>query len=147
VYDGLSFYTGGSNGFVDVRDVVEVMMRLMESSISGERFILSSENVSIRDFLFMIADELKVKRPAYKVTKTMGELAWRYEGLKALLLNREADFVKDDIRIARIPFKYSNAKVIGATGYKFRSVAESIHDTAQSFLASKKKGLDFATFE
>ena len=43
VWKGLSFYTSGTNGFVDVRDVVNVMIQLMKGKIKSERFILCSK--------------------------------------------------------------------------------------------------------
>ena len=45
VSNGLKFYTNGSNGYVDVRDVVEIMHQLMKSEIHSERFIVSAENI------------------------------------------------------------------------------------------------------
>jgi dihydroflavonol-4-reductase len=147
VDNGLSFYMEGSNGFIDVRDTAEIMIRLMESDISGERFILSSENIGLKDFLFMIADELKVNRPRYKVNGMMSELAWRMESMRAGIQGIAPDFTRDDVRIARTCFSYSNAKIVKATGFKFKPVAESIADAALSFLQSKKSGLDFATYD
>jgi dihydroflavonol-4-reductase len=52
VNDGMRFYTEGSMGYVDVVDVVEIMIRLMESEISGERYIVSAENISFKDFFY-----------------------------------------------------------------------------------------------
>jgi dihydroflavonol-4-reductase len=147
VYNGLSFYMEGSNGFIDVRDTAEIMIQLMESSISGERFILSAENVGLKHLLFMIADALKVNRPKHKVNGFMSELAWRFETVKSTVMNRTPDFTRDDIRIARTCFSYDNSKIVKATGFKFRPIAQSIEETAQYFLASKAKGLDYATFD
>ncbi len=147
VYGGLSFYTEGSNGFVDVRDTAEIMVRLMEGEIAGERFIISAENLVLKDFLFLVADALNVKRPSHKVNTLLGEFAWRFEGIKSGMLGRPADFTRDDIRIARIPFTYSNEKIKKALGFSFRHVGQSIHETAQAFLESKKAGRDYASFD
>ena len=146
VYNGLSFYTEGSNAFADVRDASEIMVRLMNSEVNGERFILISENIPIKDYLNRVADELKVKRPKYRLTNTLGQLAWRYEGIKSIFTGTKPSFTKDDLTIARIPFQYSNSKVVEVTGFKFRPLAQTIHDTALSFLESKKKNLNFGTF-
>jgi nucleoside-diphosphate-sugar epimerase len=143
---GLKFYTGGANAFLDVRDAVEVMIWLMESKIAGERFILISENVTVKDLLDMIADELKVPRPKYKAGKILSSISWRYEGFKAFVTGREPLFNRDDMHIANLPFRYNNARIINTMGFKFRPVAISIHDTVQSYLESKQKGTDFAIF-
>lgn len=146
VNNGLKFYTEGGNGFIDVRDAVEVMIRLMEGDTNGERFILTSENVLLKDLLNMIADALRVERPKYKVSTAMSALAWRYEYMRSLIMKSAPNFTADDMRIARIAFNYSNTKVINATNYKFRSVAESVNDTAKVFLESKNAGKDFGVF-
>ena len=146
VYNGLKFYTEGSNGFIDIRDATQIMIQLMEADTNGERFILISENVLLKDFLNMIADALKVERPKYKVSKSLSALAWRYEYMRSLVLNKAPEFTADDMRIARIPFNYSNTKVIKTTGAKFRTVQQSINDAVRVFLESKSKGADFGTF-
>jgi dihydroflavonol-4-reductase len=146
VYNGLNFYTEGSNGFIDIRDTTQVMIQLMEADTNGERFILISENVLLKDLLDIVADSLKVKRPKHKVSKSLSAVAWRYEYLRSLILNKAPEFTADDMRIARILFSYSNTKVIKTTGHKFRTIQQSIAETAQVFLESKNKGTDFGTF-
>ena len=47
VYKGLNYYTLGETGFVDVLDVVTIMITLMKSEITNERFILNSENLRL----------------------------------------------------------------------------------------------------
>jgi len=66
VYDGLSFYTPGKNGFVGVTDVVKAMLELMESEIENERFILVAENISFKLLFEKIACALKVRPPKIK---------------------------------------------------------------------------------
>lgn len=83
IQKGLPFYTTGITGFVGVQDVVRIMIRLMVSEISDERYILVSENLSYKQVLFMIADELKKKRPHIRVNRFMTALIWRVEFLKS----------------------------------------------------------------
>lgn len=44
IHRGYPFYTTGVNGFVDVRDVADVALLVLDKGISGEKFIVSSEN-------------------------------------------------------------------------------------------------------
>ena len=146
VQNGLKFYTEGSNGFLDVRDASQIMIQLMEGDTNGERYILVAENVLLKDLLDMIADALKVERPKYKVSRLLSALAWRYEYLRSLVMNKTPEFTADDMRIARILFNYSNAKVIQATDYKFRPLSQTITETAKVFMDSKSAGKDFGVF-
>ena len=43
VWKGLKYYSEGVTGYVDIRDVITAMIRLMETNVSGERFTVSSE--------------------------------------------------------------------------------------------------------
>ena len=66
VWKGLSFYTSGTNGFVDVRDVVNVMIQLMKGKIKSERFILCSESISFKKTFDYIAEALGKEKTPYK---------------------------------------------------------------------------------
>lgn len=61
---GNRFYTSGSSGFIDVRDVVRAMQELTESDIKNERFILVAENKSYREVLEQIAMALQKPMPS-----------------------------------------------------------------------------------
>lgn len=61
---GNRFYTSGSSGFVDVRDVTKAMQTLMESDIKNDRFILVAENKSYKEILDQIAIQLNKKKPS-----------------------------------------------------------------------------------
>ena len=43
VWRGLSFYTSGTNGFVDVRDVANVMIQLMKGTIKSDKLFIISK--------------------------------------------------------------------------------------------------------
>ena len=59
---GMKFYSGGSTGFVDVRDVTGIMLLLMEKenfeSARNKRYLVNAENLSYRDFFTMVAKAL-----------------------------------------------------------------------------------------
>ena len=55
VWDEFSFYTEGSNGFVDATDVATAMILLMESDIEAERFIMASEHHTYKQLMDKIA--------------------------------------------------------------------------------------------
>jgi len=63
VQKGLLFYVNGGSGYVDVQDVVKVMMLLTQSEISGQRFIVVGENCSNKDILNLMSDSFGTFRP------------------------------------------------------------------------------------
>ncbi len=143
VYHGLSFYTQSVNGFVDVRDTVECMVRLMESNISGEKFLLVSENISFRELIWLMADSLQVKRPHIAVGKLLMSFAWRFEVLKGWLTGHPPIITKESAGLTETDFQYSNRKITTALNFQFRPLHQTIRDTAQVYLQSKKLGKSF----
>ena len=63
---GFPFYTSGSTAYVGVTDVVKIMIQLMKSNIEGERFTVVSENVTFKNVIFSIAENLKVSKPTFE---------------------------------------------------------------------------------
>src|SRR5690606_28805935 len=79
---GIKIYPPGSVGIVDVEDVARIMMILMDNtSLSGERYILNSENLTNKDLLDRIANLLRKKKPSMRATPFMLGVAWRAAGL------------------------------------------------------------------
>lgn len=55
-FNEFPWYTDGGTGLVDARDVADAMIRLMDSDISGARFIVSAENWSYRKIFTEMAN-------------------------------------------------------------------------------------------
>lgn len=60
-----TFYPKGSNGFIDVKDVVHLMIQGLNSSVTKERYILVGENTSYKDVLDRMATYFS-KKPSKK---------------------------------------------------------------------------------
>lgn len=144
VYSGLPFYTSGVNGFVDVRDVVDIAIRLMHSDIEAEKFIVSAENASFRDVMWMAADALKVRRPYIHSGRILGTLAWRFERIRSLFSKPSAIITHDSVVIGQNDFYYSNDKVRKALQYEFRPLRDTIADVAALYLQSRRDKAPYA---
>jgi dihydroflavonol-4-reductase len=134
VWKGLHFYTCGMTGYVDVWDVVQAMISLMESTISGERFILSSENLSYREVFTLVAKALDKKPPERFAPPFLTGLAWRIDWLVSKLLFRPPEFTKETARSAHHQTRFSNKKTREAIGITFKTIEQSISETANIFL-------------
>jgi nucleoside-diphosphate-sugar epimerase len=131
---GIKFYPSGITGFIDVRDVVKAMIALMNSNISGERFIVNSENCSCKFIFQWIASALGVKTPSLEAKPWMGSLAWRAEWLKGLLLKRTPRITHETIKSVFISSFYSTEKIKKAIEIEFIPIKKSIEDTCKLFL-------------
>lgn len=134
-YNGIKFYTEGINGFVDVRDVSALMIRLMESPVKNERFILNSENVSYQSFFDMLHKEFGKPLSSFKTGKFVSSMAWRIEKLLSWLTGRVPFITRETATSAHSKNRFSNKKIKTIfPDYKFISVEQSVKDTCQLFL-------------
>lgn len=133
VYNGLKFYTDGSNGFVDVRDVAKVMVQLMDSEIKSERFLVIGENLKFREVFNMMSDEMKKERPKIAVNKELSEFGWRYEGIRSFITGKSPRITKEMARAAFRNYAYSHEKLTKAIGFTPTPIRETIKNTVDFF--------------
>ncbi|MFZ4725762.1 MAG: NAD-dependent epimerase/dehydratase family protein [Paludibacter sp.] len=126
VKKGLMFYTNGGSGYVDVQDVVRIMIELMKSKISGERFILVSENCSNRDVLSWMADGFAMRRPFIPIGR---KILWLVGVLSEFLgyIFRFSPLIdRGTARSATNRGYYSSRKIKNAIDWNFKPVKDCI---------------------
>jgi len=135
VWNKFPFYTTGVSGFVDVRDTVDIMIQLMDSEITNERFIINADSISYQKILNMYADSLQVKKPHIRATRFMSEVVWRLEAFLGIFGGGERYVTKELAAFANSSFYYSNEKVKEALNFEFRPLEETIEDITKVFKA------------
>ena len=141
VDQGLKFWPVGRSGFVDVRDVARFMLLLLESDITGERFILNAQDTTFHDLFGMIAAALDARPPFIKVTPLLAEVAWRVEWLKEKLLGAEPVVTKESARSSVSAFFYDNTRSKSVFGFGYRPLEQTIRETAAQYREAKADGL------
>jgi nucleoside-diphosphate-sugar epimerase len=112
VYREFKWFTDGVTGFTDVVDVAKAMTMLMNSTISGQRFIISTANMGYHELFTQIAQTFK-KKPAYKrVTPLMAELIWRVEAIKGKLSGKRPLLTKETAYTAQAKVYFDNSKLL-----------------------------------
>ncbi len=128
VTKGMQFYTKGTSSFVSVFDVVKIMSLLMESEITGERFIISAETLSFREVLNKIADAMKLSRPSIYAKPWVTTLAWKFDWILANFLQQERKISHDNARALHAEISYSGEKLQKAIDFKFQMIKETIQE-------------------
>jgi dihydroflavonol-4-reductase len=124
----IPFYNAGVNGYVDARDVAKAMIILMNSNVSGERYILNSENLSLRE-LFTVAAEILGKRPPFiPLGRPMLSLAWRLEWIRSRVTGKPALLTRENMRSARAKSFYSADKFANQFNYSFIPIRKTLED-------------------
>ncbi|MBN4085018.1 NAD-dependent epimerase/dehydratase family protein [Flavobacteriaceae bacterium AH-315-B10] len=139
IYKGLSHYTNGVTGYVDIDDVVNSMLLLMDSTIRNERYILVAENMSFKEFATITAQELKVKTPKKEASKRLLQIVWRLDWLNHLLRRKRRKLTRQMARTISEKYYYSNKKIITDLDFKFKPIDVSISETCRFFLLDEEK--------
>ena len=134
ILNGLKFYTSGVNGYVDVRDVVKAMVLLVENDISSERFIVSAENIFYIDLFGMISRKLGKSPPAYKASKWMGKIAWRFEYIKGKLTGSKPLITRETANTAANIYEYSNKKIVDQLNCEFIPIQQTIDEACEYYV-------------
>ncbi|MCK4663440.1 MAG: NAD-dependent epimerase/dehydratase family protein [Bacteroidales bacterium] len=134
IWKGNKYCTNGVNGFIDVRDVCEIMINLMNGKIRSERFIVSSENLSYKQLLSYIAESLGKKIPNISISKLVFDIVYKYNSLLSKISGKEPVITNDTARISFQKSYYSNQKIIDAINVDFIPIKESINQIALKFL-------------
>ena len=138
-YKGLRFYTEGTNAFVDVRDLVEIMVRLMDGEMFGKRYLVGGHNLPLRDFFNRVSDEFGVRRPSVKPPGWLVEIIWRIEWLRSALFKSRPLITRDTARSSRRKISYDSSRVEKALDFQFRGLDESIRAFCRFYLEDVQK--------
>lgn len=134
---GNKFYTSGSSGFIDVRDVTSIIVTLMENEVMNERFILVAENMTYLEVLQKIAKALKVSEPSIKLGSAFLSLISVLSYLTHVL-GITKKLKKSTVKSLTTTTKYNNQKLMDCTNHTFIPMNETIERIATFMLDTKK---------
>lgn len=133
------FYTGGVNGWVDVKDVVHVLVQLMNSTISEERFIVSAGNFSYLEIFTMMANALNKRPPHISAGSVLTGLVWRWNALKSSFTGERPTVTKETATTAQKKAYYNNEKLVKALpDFRYTPMEATIQRMAAQYIADKK---------
>lgn len=132
-WEEFPYYPVGSTGFVDVRDVARFMVRLMDSDVSGQRFLLNGENTSYQKLQTAIAQQLDKKPPARALSRRMARWAARLEWLRSKLGGKSPLITKDAARMTALSYQYLNDKSRKAFDFTYTPLQHTIEETSALF--------------
>jgi len=131
---GQRFYTAGMNAFVDVEDVVRIATAVQEKRISGERFIVSAENIYYRDLFTDICREFGKKTPSALLPYRLAKSVLPCLSLFSLLTGKKPLMTTETLRTSYNRSAYSNNKITEAISFSFRPIQETIKTSCQYYL-------------
>lgn len=133
ISNGQRFYPLGASGFVDVRDVAKMCIKIMESGTSADRFIANGANLSYKKFFSLIAQYLTVKPPQQAAGPWLSSLAWRWESLRSKLTGGKPFLTKETALLSGTTFTYDNRKSIEELDFAYLPIEETLAATARQY--------------
>jgi len=132
------FYTDALWPIVDVRDVAGAIRFIVEKGHMGEKHILCSENLKLRDFYGQIDNVSGQKKIYLPVAHDCLELAGRTFGLMEKIFPKfDPPITVSGVKAARMMAGFSGDKM-RRMGFVYRPASETIRDAVTWFLEFKK---------
>ncbi len=126
----LKFYTSGGVNVVAVEDVVSGIISAWKKGINGEKYILSGENITIKELFTIIAEEAQQSPPRFAIPNwilhlvgAVGDLLEKF-GLKGPLSSENA-------HTATMFHWFDSNKAQKALDFKPRPAREAIKNSVQ----------------
>jgi nucleoside-diphosphate-sugar epimerase len=138
-YKGLPIYTEGVTGYIDVRDVVNCMTRLMDENKFGQRYILNSENCSFKEITHQLQQNFNKPTSKIKAGKFLLNAALVFSIITNIFSRKKSFITKNVIQSAQKKTYYDNTKVCKELNYQFVPVKESLKYVASLYKKEHSK--------
>jgi nucleoside-diphosphate-sugar epimerase len=140
VYDGLKYYPKGCGGFVDVRDVAEMVLSFAQKGATGEKWLCSGHNSPQKAVFDAIAGYLGKPGPTVPINGAIREIAWRIERIRSFLTRKTPLITKETLTVSSHCFEFDNRKSIEQLDFSYRPFQLTLEETCNQLLDSAKDG-------
>ena len=138
VYKEFRWYSPGINGFVDVEDVANIAVKMLESSINEQRYIVNGDTWSFKKLQDVMADAFGKKKPSGRAGAFLLGIAWRMERLKALFTGKTPLITKESAKVAMSKTWFENDKLLKALPeFSFTPLEETIKKACEKYVAGR----------
>ncbi len=133
------FYTSGGVSVVDVQSVVKACLQAVEKGRQGERYILSGENISIKELFSLIAKANSVKPPFIHLNNfLLRMLAETGAGLQKL--NIKFPVNRESAQIASLYHWFDHSKAMQELGFSPMKAKPAIENSIKWWASQTKPG-------
>ncbi len=127
-------WPGGGVSFCDIEDVVGAHLNAMTMGRVGQRYVLSSENLTFRDAAATVTGILGSPPPSFEIPGWLLELAGTLTETLAPLFGRTPSLTRQVAWLSQQRIFFSADKAISELAYRQTPFAETIKRTAPYYL-------------
>jgi len=128
---GLRFYPTGSNAIVDARDVSEIVIKLLYSDESGEKYLLTGHNMSFLELITQVSTACNVRAPSKKLNKGLAKFFTLIIESIYRVFRKRSPVSIESIYSAYHTCIYSNKKVTTRFDFQFHSLQDTIDNAVK----------------
>ena len=130
-----AYLAGGELNIVAVEDVAAGHVAAHERGQRGERYLLGGENLSMRELFAIVAAAAGRRPPRVAIPWRVADVAARIADAALAPAGREPSLlVHDEVRLARLPMTFDDARARTELGYGSRPAAEALRAAAAAAL-------------
>src|SRR5574337_173630 len=130
----LPFWTPGYNNFADVRAVARGMIGAWLHGKRGERYILGGQELTYREFIERVAQQVGVDPPRRRLPHSAAWIAGKGGDLVELVTRRETTLNSVSVRYAFTDlYRYRSDKAVRELGYTVAPIEPAIRDAITWF--------------
>ncbi len=137
-YKGTSFYTNGSTGTIDARDVANCMIQLIEKKQFGNRYVLVENNYTFKEIFTILQTQFSKKAPTIEANKLLLKLASFGDRLATVFTGNERRLTPDTVHAALEKNTFNNQKIKNALNFQFVPFQDSAGFICKAFLNDLK---------
>ena len=123
------FYVDGAYDFVDVRDVADGLLQVSQHGHTGETYILSGEQISVRSILDTVLETTGERFAMLRIPMRMAHIASAFTPLYYRLSRMRPRFTSYSLATLQSNCSISHAKASRELGYAPRKLRLSLVDT------------------
>lgn len=124
------FYTNGGVSVVHVQDVVTAILAAWKIGQKGERYILSGENLLIKDLFHLIAEEAQVTAPRFLLPNFVLQILGIWGDLISVL-GFKSSLSRENAWTATLFHWFDSSKAKKDLGFNPRPAQEAIKESVQ----------------
>jgi dihydroflavonol-4-reductase len=130
------YYSGGQSNYVDVEDVAELVFKLCQKNLIGERFIACSGSISFKELFEQIALRLKKKSPSIKVPSKLLATFALLEEIRCRLVGAKPLITRESVKATKEILIYSNQKSVERLGIQYKPLSVTLDRCCEYYLRS-----------
>lgn len=130
---GMRVYLDGGYDFVDVRDVAAGLVAAAEQGRPGEGYLLSGEQITVREMLHQLAELTGLRPPRWRVPAWCADAAAPVTTFCSRVFRTKPLFTTDSLFYLRSNSVTNSTKARRDLGFRSRPVRESLADTVLWF--------------